>query len=211
MDARGGPRVTPAPVDALLFDFGGVLIEIDFDRVFARWAELAGVAFEQVKPRFEHGSAYREHERGAIDDAAFFAAQRGALGLDLSDADLADGWMRVLGPEIAPTVALLPRLAKRIPLHLFSNTNRIHHEFWKVRYAEALAPIDRRFISCDMGLRKPEPAAFEAVSRALGVPPGRILFFDDTEANVAGARAVGLQAVHVRTPDDVRSAVARWL
>ena len=211
MDERGGPRVSEAPVDALLFDLGGVLIEIDFDRVFARWAELAGVPFAQLKPRFEHGTAYREHECGEIDDAAFFAAQRGALGVDLSDADLADGWMRVLGPEIEPTVALLPRLAKRIPLHLFSNTNRIHHDYWKVRYADALRPIDRRFISCDMGLRKPDAEAFEAVSRALGIPPGRILFFDDTEANVNGARAVGLQAVHVRTPEDVRTAVARWL
>jgi len=211
MAARGGAGVSEVPVDALLFDFGGVLIEIDFDRVVRRWAELAGVPFEQLKPRFEHGTSYQEHERGEIDDATFFAAQRAALGIDLTDADFADGWMQILGPEIRPTVALLPLLAKRIPLHLFSNTNRMHHDYWKVRYADALRPIDRRFISCDMGLRKPEPRAFEAVSRALGVPLERILFFDDTQANVEGARAVGLQAAHVRSPADVRAAVGRWL
>ena len=203
--------MTPQPVEALLFDFGGVLIEIDFDRVFARWAELAGVPVEQVKSRFEHGAAYEAHERGEIDASQFYATQRAALGIDLDDADFDDGWQQVFGPEIAPTVALLPQLRKRIPLHLFSNTNHAHHEYWKRRYAEALGPIERRFISCEMGMRKPERESFDAVASALGVAPGRILFFDDTTANIEGARAAGLQAVRVRSTEDVRAAVARWL
>jgi putative hydrolase of the HAD superfamily len=203
--------VTQEPVEALLFDMGGVLIEIDFDRVFQRWAGLAGVPFEQVKSRFEHGAAYEAHERGEIDAAQFFATQRAALGIDLTDGDFEDGWQRIFGAEIAPTVERLPRLKAGIPLALFSNTNRIHHEYWKRRYADALHPIERHFISCEMGLRKPEREAFEAVGATLGVPLGRILFFDDTMANVEGARVAGLQAVHVRSPEDVHVAVARWL
>jgi FMN phosphatase YigB (HAD superfamily) len=203
--------MTQPPVEALLFDFGGVLIEIDFDRVFARWAELAGVPFEQIKPRFEHGEAYQAHERGEIDAAQFYASQRAALGIDLGDADFEDGWQQVFGSEIAPSVALLPRLESRVPLHLFSNTNRTHHGYWKRRYAGALRPIERQFISCEMGVRKPDAAAFEAVARSLGVPLGHILFFDDTLANVEGARATGMQAVHVKSPGDLRSAVERWL
>jgi FMN phosphatase YigB (HAD superfamily) len=203
--------MTQPPVEALLFDFGGVLIEIDFDRVFARWAELAGVPFEQVKSRFEHASAYQAHERGEIDAARFYASQRAALGIDLGDADFEDGWQKVFGAEIAPSVALLPRLKSRIPLHVFSNTNRTHYGYWKRRYAGALQPIERQFVSCEMGVRKPDAEAFEAVARSLGVPLGRILFFDDTLANVEGARAIGMQAVHVTCPSDLRSAVERWL
>jgi len=198
-------------VEALLFDFGGVLIDIDFDRVFARWAELAAVPFGHVKSRFEHGETYMAHERGEIDAAAFYQAQRAALGIDLTDADFEAGWQRVFGPEIAPTVALLPRLAARIPIHLFSNTNKVHHDYWKRRYAQALRPLQRQFISCEMGLRKPDAAAFEAVARELGVPLERILFFDDTAANIEGARAAGMRAVRVRAPGDVRAAVGDWL
>ena len=195
----------------LLFDFGGVLIEIDFDRVFARWAELAAVEPAQVKARFDHGEAYQQHERGELDAAGYFQSLRATLGVDLSDADFEDGWQQVFGPEIAPTVALLPRLARRIPLHLFSNTNPMHYAYWSKRYAAALRPIDRRFISCEMGVRKPERASFEHVSRELGVPPDRILFFDDTLANVEGARAAGVPTVWVRSPADVLGAVAPWL
>ena len=60
-----------------------------------------------------------------------------------------------------------------------------------------------------MGLRKPEPAAFAAIAAAINVPLERILFFDDTRANVDGALAVGMQAVHVRSLADIKNALAR--
>jgi FMN phosphatase YigB (HAD superfamily) len=209
MDAESRPELNSPEV--LLFDFGGVLIEIDFDRVFARWAALAGVDAALVKQRFDHGEAYQQHERGEIDAAAYFQALRTTLEIDLTDADFEDGWQQVFGPEIEATVALLPKLATRIPIHLFSNTNRMHFDYWSKRYARALAPLDRWFISSQMGLRKPERAAFAHVAGELGVEPGRILFLDDTLANVEGARAAGVPTVWVRSPADVAGAVAPWL
>ena len=203
--------MSPPPVEALLFDFGGVVVEIDFDQVFARWAELAGVPFGNVKPRFEHGTAYQQHERGEIEAPAYFEALRQELGIDLTDADFEDGWQRIFGPPIEPVVALLPALRGRLPLYLFSNTNRLHHSYWERVYAEALRPFHRHFISFEMGVRKPEPESFAQVSRAIGVPLERILFFDDTVANIEGARAVGLQTVLVRGPQDVHAAVEKWL
>lgn len=197
--------------EALLFDFGGVIIEISFDRVFQRWAELAHVPFEQVKSRFTHGEAYQAHERGEIGVKEYFAAVRREVGIDLSDEAMNDGWQRVFGPELHETVEALRKLEGRIPLHLFSNTNAAHYDYWSVRYAEALRPLQRRFISHEMGVRKPEPESFRHVARAIGVPLERILFLDDTEANIEGARAVGVQAVQVRSPDDVVRAVRPWL
>ena len=201
----------PGEVGALLFDFGGVLIEISFDRVFARWADLAGVDVELVKSRFQHGEAYQGHERGELAFSAYFQSLREELRIDLTDAQFADGWNQVFGPEFEETVALLPVLRARVPLYLFSNTNAFHFDYWRSRYARALEPFQRMFISCEMGIRKPHREAFERVAAEIGLPPGRILFFDDTEANIEGARAAGMHAVHVRSPEDVRHAVAPWL
>lgn len=197
--------------EALLFDFGGVIIEIDFDRVFQRWAELAHVPFEQVKSRFTHGEAYQAHERGEIGVSEYFTSVRRETGIDLSDEDLAEGWAQVFLPEIPQTVEAIRKLQGRMPMHLFSNTNRAHYELWSVRYAQALQPLQRRFISHQMGVRKPTRESFDHVARELGLPPERILFFDDTQANIEGARAAGLQAVHVRSPDDVTRALRPWL
>ena len=198
-------------IDALLFDLGGVLLGIDFERVVARWAELAGVPVGTLKARFDHGLPYQRHERGEIDAAAYYAALRGSLGIDIGDAQFEDGWNRVFADEIAPTVALMPRLAQRIPLYLFSNTNETHRRHWMEHHAEALRPFKRIFVSSEMGLRKPERASFEHIAREIGVPPHRILFFDDTLENVEGARAAGVPTVWVRSPADVERAVAPWL
>ena len=63
------------------------------------------------------------------------------------------------------------------------------------------------FVSSDLGLRKPEPEAFLAVARRIGLPLQAILFFDDTLENVHGARAVGMRAVHVRSSADIANAL----
>ena len=59
-----------------------------------------------------------------------------------------------------------------------------------------------------MGMRKPEAEAFDHVAGAIGVPASRIVFFDDLAANIEGARARGLKAVHVRSVSDVADALA---
>jgi glucose-1-phosphatase len=108
-------------------------------------------------------------------------------------------------------VALLRTLSPRVPTYLFSNTNPAHYQLWSVRYAEALRPLRRRFISCEMGLRKPEPEAFEHVAREIGVPLERLLFLDDTEANLEAARRLGVKTVLVRSPEDVCRALRPWM
>lgn len=198
-------------IDALLFDLGNVVVRIDFDRVCARWAELAGVPIDRVRARFAHGDAYARHERGEIGIADYCESLRTDLGLELADDALVDGWQRVFVEAIEPTVRLLRELHGRVPLYLFSNTNATHYAFWRERYAPALEPFDRIFVSSELGARKPEAEAFERVASAIGAPPQRILFFDDTAPNIDGAQAVGMPAVLVRSPDDVRAAVGPWL
>jgi len=92
--------------------------------------------------------------------------------------------------------------------YAFTNSNPTHHAFWSVRYAEVLESFRRVFVSSEMGLRKPERAAFAAIASAIGIPLERILFFDDTLANVEGARALGMPAVLVRSPAHVADALA---
>ena len=198
-----------ADVDALLFDLGGVLIRLDWDAVFAHWARCCGADAAALRSRFAFDHDYERHERGEIDAARYFEAVRRALGISIADAELAAGWNALFVGEIAETTRLVAQAAARMPVHLFSNTNAVHEAAWSRDYAQALRPFRRRFVSHEMGLRKPDRAAFEHVAREIGLPPGRILFFDDTDATVAGARAAGLQAVHVRSPDDVARALDR--
>jgi FMN phosphatase YigB (HAD superfamily) len=194
--------------DALLFDLGNVVIDIDFNRVFERWAEHAGCEVSRVRARFSVDEACRRHEIGAIGDNDYFASLRTSLGIDLTDAQFLDGWNALFVGEAPGISDAIARAASRIPLYAFTNTNPAHQTHWSKHFAGAVCHFREIFVSSTIGLRKPDAAAFRFVSESIGVPAGRIVFFDDSLANVEGARACGLQAVHVRSPADVTKTLA---
>ena len=195
------------PVEALLFDLGGVLIEIDFPSAFAHWGRCGGIAPERLRERFAFEETLARYECGEIPARDYYAMLREKLGIDIPDDEFERGWCSIFPGEIPGIKPLLQSVRGRLPLYVFSNTNLDHQRVWSERFAPLLEPFDRVFTSCDIGRRKPHPEAFHAVAQAIDVPPERILFFDDLPANVHGALAVGMQAVHVRTIDDIAQAL----
>ncbi|MBV9541810.1 MAG: HAD family phosphatase [Alphaproteobacteria bacterium] len=195
------------PVEALLFDLGNVILKIDFQRTTTRWAEHAGCDPKALWKRYSPDEAYKKHERGLIDDAGYFAALRTMLEIDISDEQFLDGWNATFGGPIAGVEEWLAPACAALPSCVFSNTNPAHELYFRANYAELLKPFRTVFTSSGIGHRKPDREAFDYVAQQMGVAPGRILFFDDALANVEGARAAGLQAVHVRSNDDVMAAL----
>ncbi|MCQ8140324.1 hypothetical protein NP564_24075, partial [Vibrio parahaemolyticus] len=85
-------QLSPDSIDVLLFDIGRVVLDIDFDKVMACWAQHAGCAPAELASRFVVDDSFRHHEIGRIDDAAFFANLRRTLGIDITDAQFLEGW-----------------------------------------------------------------------------------------------------------------------
>jgi putative hydrolase of the HAD superfamily len=202
------PLLSPASADALLFDLGRVVLDIDFSRALTCWAGHAGCEPAHLVGRFTQNEAYKRHERGAISDAEFFTALRDSLGIDVSDAQFLEGWNAIFAGEMPEIAGLLARAARRLPLYAFSNTNRAHVAHFSLAFAEVLGHFRKMFLSSTIGLRKPDAAAYDHVVKEIGVPAGRIVFFDDVMENIEGARARGLQAVHVTSTRDVADALA---
>ena len=201
-------QLSPNSADALLFDLGRVVLDIDFSKVLASWAAHAGSEPAQLVARFSPDDAWHRHERGEISDAEFFSGLRVALGIGISDAQFLEGWNAIFTGEMPDIAASLARAGQRLPLYAFSNTNNAHVAHFSQAYADVLGHFREIYLSNAMGLRKPDAAAYDHVVRAIGVPASRIVFFDDSADNIAGARARGLTAVHVTAPDDVAKALA---
>jgi len=197
-----------APADALLFDLGRVVIDIDFKRCIARWADHARCDPRLIEERFRRDFSYRRHEVGEIDTKEFFAGLQLACEIDLSHDQFLEGWNAIFVGEMPGMAELLARAARQIPLYAFTNTNPDHQLVWSQRFAPILANFKEIFVSSTIRLRKPDAAAFDHVVKAIGVPAERIVFFDDAMENVEGARVRGLQAVHVRSSADVADALA---
>ena len=201
-------QLSPNSADALLFDLGRVVLDIDFGKVLATWAGHAGCEPAQLVARFAPNDAWHRHERGEISDAEFFEALRKSLGIGISDAQFLEGWNAIFTGEMPDIAASLARAGQRLPLYAFSNTNNAHVVHFSQAYADVLGHFRDIYLSSSIGLRKPEAAAFDHVVKAIGVPAPRIVFFDDSADNIAGARARGLTAVHVTAPDDVAKELA---
>jgi FMN phosphatase YigB (HAD superfamily) len=202
------PQLSPGSADALLFDIGRVVLDIDFNRTFACWAGHAGCEVAHLAARFSPDEAFKRHERGEISDAEFFAGLRASLGIKMSDAQFLEGWNALFAGEMPGIAAHLARAAGRVPLYAFSNTNGAHVEHFSQAYAGVLGHFREIFLSSSIGLRKPDTAAYHHVVKAIGLPASRIVFFDDSAANIEGARACGLATVHVTAPHDVADALS---
>jgi glucose-1-phosphatase len=200
--------LSPGAADALLFDLGRVVIDIDFSKALSCWAAHAGCTPAEIAARFVRGETYKRHETGTISDAEYFASLRAALDIRISDEAFLEGWNAIFAGEMLGIAPLLARAAKHLPLYAFSNTNRPHVAHFTVLYADLLGHFKTVFLSSTIGLRKPDAAAYDHVVKAIGMPAERIVFFDDLAENIHGAHARGLKAVHVKSSDDVAQALA---
>ena len=115
--------LAPHSADALLFDLGRVVLDINFDKVLAVWAGHAGCAPADLAGRFVVDDNFKRHETGKIEDAALFASLRGSLGIGITDDQFLEGWNAIFAGEMPGIAPLLARAAKRMPLYAFSNTN----------------------------------------------------------------------------------------
>lgn len=198
-------------VDALLFDLGGVVIEIDFDRAFWYWSLYSNQDRETIKSKFEFDSYYERHERGEIGTSEYFASLRGSLGINIRDEEFLKGWNSIFVDEIPGVVKLLSDIKEKLPIYAFTNTNLTHKSVWSEMFVHVPALFRKMFVSCEMGMRKPEPEAFNAISQEIGIKPEHILFFDDSVENISGARKIGMQAVHVQSFKDIENNLKGFL
>lgn len=176
----------------LLFDLGGVLVDwrglAELERLTAPRHSRA-----EVRRRFAASPTIRDFETGRCDRRAFAERFVEEWDLDLAPAaflELFRSWLR--GP-FPGTLESLAALRGRFRLACLSNTNEMHwaHMMGDLGLAAAL---DHRYASHELRLMKPDPAIFRQVVEDLAVDPSAVVFFDDGEANVEAARAIGMES-----------------
>ena len=188
--------------EALLLDLGGVVIDIDFRRVFSYWAERAGTSAQTLESRWVMNDAFTSHDEGAISFDQFALTLSDQLAIDLTAHEWKQGWNALFIEPFSGVAEALEQLDGR-PVYAFSNTNATHLAFMRARYAAVLDTFQHVYASNEIGWRKPDPDAFRYVCAQLDLPPEAVAFADDSSANVEGATAAGLRAVQIAGEADV--------
>jgi glucose-1-phosphatase len=195
---------------AILFDLGGVVIDIDFKRAFQIWAARASCDAAELEQRFTFDEAYEQHETGDLHSSGYFNALRETLNVSLSEDDLVVGWNDIYLGIIPGMVKLLAGASQRFPLYAFTNSNPTHQSVWSVRFAAELSIFKTIYVSSELGVRKPDPRSFSLVADRMGVRASEVLFFDDSLENVDGAVSAGMRGVVVESTKDVTVALSRF-
>ena len=185
---------------ALLYDMGGVLVRTDHEAVFRHWSSAAGEPIANLRRRWRAGDAYRAFEVGSIDFEDFTASLSRQLEITLSPDDWRSGWNQLLAGTFDDVLAQADRIGDSLPQCIFTNTNPVHEAHWRTLYGHRLTTFRHIYVSSTIGLRKPNADAYRHVATDMGFPCEEITFLDDNTENIAGAKAVGMQAVHVTHP-----------
>lgn len=184
------------PPELILFDLGGVLIEL---AGVARMLEMTGnrLTVAELWRRWLHSPVVRAYETGRIgtDEFAREIVREFSIGVGPKQY-LAEFTLWAKAPYEGAH-ALLRTLSARCRLAALSNTNEIHWQ--RIEREMGLVELfERTFASHQTGLLKPDAAAFRQVCDAMGIAAGRVLFVDDNDINVAGARSAGMIAYRVQ-------------
>lgn len=185
----------------LLLDVMSTLVR---DPFFDVVPAFFGLSLDELL-RAKHPRAWIDFEHGRIDEETFLArffADGRAYDRDgfVGAVERAYAWL----PDVPELLTEL-RDAGAI-MHALSNYPR-----WYLRIERRLGLsrlVPWTFVSCETGLRKPDPAAYLGAAAALGVPPASCLFIDDREDNCAAARAVGMDTIRFRSAGALREALA---
>lgn len=195
----------PENITTVLFDLGGVLVELDGPPVRQEW-QAGDQLPEDTWPHWMTSQAVRQFESGKILPEIFASQLVDEFDLSINATDFMQHFLHWLSGLYDGSHALLDELRPHYQLGILSNTNELH---WPriMDEMQLAGRFDHYFASFEMGLMKPDVSAFEHVIQQMDVSPGEVLFLDDTLKNIEAARACGLQAVQVRGVTNARETI----
>ena len=201
---------------AIVFDLGGVLIDLDFDSSVRAFEEALGYGkIRELLDLSHQKGIYGDMEAGLITADEFRAEvlRESRPGSTPADVDRAMAGLLVgMDPKKVP---LLEDLSRRYDLYCLSNNNEISvqrmHEIYEENGMDWRRIFRKEFISSRMKLMKPSREIFDAAAAEIGLPPSEILFVDDSQKNVDGALAAGWQAVLYTQGTDLGDCIKPYL
>jgi putative hydrolase of the HAD superfamily len=189
-------------IKTIIFDFGNVIGFFDHRRITRRMAQETGHPEEFWQQHLLDANLEDDYESGRISSEEFLRRVRTAVGLDVSDALLAEAFCDIFWPN-ADVCALIARLKGRHRLLVGSNTTELHAKKFRAQFAETLGHFDALVLSYEVGARKPKRAFYQHCRQLAQCEPYECVFIDDLHCNVEGARACGLNGIVYRDFDEL--------
>lgn len=203
--------MTVTTVRVVVADIGGVLCRFDPGPRLAALARRTGLPEAELHERIFASGFEADCEAGRYSAAEACAWLRANVGLDGEPAEVSALWTSAftVDPEVVSALT-----STGLPLAVFSNNGPLFADYFDATFPETARLFPRRFFACHLGVRKPDPASFEAVEAALReedeASADEIFFVDDNPDNTKAARYLGWRTHTFTGIEGLREAVSAW-
>jgi len=198
----------PTDIRVLLFDVGGVLVQLSGIEIMQEWLGKT-LTIDELWLKWLRSEAVRKFETGQIEPSEFAISVTREFGIAVEPQRFLESfvsWPIGLYPGTVDMLARIPRCYRRA---ILSNTNSLH---WpRLQGDMQLGSLfDHHFVSHLTGRIKPDAEAFEHVVESLDCKPAQVLFLDDNLLNIDAAKDIGMRAIHVRGLDETQRALTNF-
>lgn len=208
----------------IIFDLGGVLLNIDFKKTFDAFAALGIENAHAINDRPEVWQLFLDLECGKVEKREFLERFRGLVSPSLpkeglgwisrdgepkeglgwiSDDQITSAFNALLLDYPPERIRLVQELSKKYRVFLLSNTNAIHVEYYNEMLSREFGIenldqlMEKAFYSNELGCRKPDKEIYQKVLKLADIKAEETLFIDDNEENVKAAEELGIKAIKV--------------
>lgn len=196
-------------INNIIFDFGGVIIDIDYNRAIRAFEEKGLSNFTKYFTGVEQSAVFDELDKGNISQEDFIKYMKGLFENKLSDREIVDIWNLILIGIPPKRIELLKELKNHYRIFLLSNTNIIHYQKYnddllkKYGVPDIAMFFEKAYFSFKLGLRKPGKEIFELAIKDNELIPEETLFIDDCEPNLVEPEKLGIKTFHLKSGTEI--------
>ena len=195
-------------ITTLIFDFGGVLIDLDINQCILNFNRLGLENVGQYLNNFAQSGFFMQLEKGQISAVEFRNEIRKLTSNELTDAQIDEAWCSFLLEIPEEKLEMLIELRKKFRVVLLSNTNIIHFPnseklLFTNKGRQLSEYFDRCYLSYEMKMAKPDLQIFKNILASENVQPNECLFLDDGLKNTLQAQKLGIQTYLVSEHEDL--------
>ncbi len=199
-------------IKAIIFDMGGVIIDLNIERCSNTFKERAGMykIDEFLDPCHPRGIFF-DMESGNTSVEEFYGQALGYSRPGTTREDILQSFGSLFDGIDADKPALLNELKEKYPLYILSNNNPVALATSGPLMASCGIPLETTFVDCfwsfQFKMMKPDVRFFKAVAERIGLAPEELLFIDDSPRNAAAAAEAGWKSIYYIPHTDLRKAI----
>lgn len=197
----------------LVFDLGGVIVDLDIDRAIERFVEIGVADAGSMMDKYHQKGIFLEIEDGRLDAEEFCNKLSTFSRKKLTLEEVQYAWLGFIKDVPQYKLDFIRGLRSQFKVYLLSNTNPLVMSWARSNaFSRSGMPIeaylDKVYASYEIGLVKPDKAIFEHMIEDASLIPSETLFIDDGIANINTANELGFHTYLAKNGMDWRNDIS---